>query len=36
MNASAIQISHATVVVAIEFEKFISTFESLLGNMIPL
>ena len=28
--------SHATVVVAIEFEKFISTFESLLGKYDPI
>jgi hypothetical protein len=32
MNTSAVQMSHATVVVTIEFEKFISTFESLLGK----
>jgi hypothetical protein len=32
MNTSAVQMSHATVVVAIEFERFISTFESLLGK----
>jgi hypothetical protein len=35
MNISAVQTSHATVVVAIEFEKFISTFESLLGKYDP-
>jgi hypothetical protein len=32
MNTSAVQMLHATVVVAIEFEKYISTFESLLGK----
>ena len=32
MNTSEVQMSHATVVVAIEFEKFITTFESLLGK----
>ena len=36
MNTSAVQMSHATVVVAIEFEKFISTFESLLGKYDPI
>ena len=36
MNTSAVQVSHATVVVAIEFEKFISTFESLLGKYDPI
>ena len=36
MNTSAFQMSHATVVVAIEFEKFISTFESLLGKYDPI
>ena len=35
MNTSAVQVSHATVVVAIEFEKFICTFESLLGKYDP-
>ena len=35
MNISAVQMSHATVVVAIEFERFISTFESLLGKYDP-
>ena len=36
VNTSSVQISHATVVVAIEFEKFISTFESLLGKYDPI
>jgi hypothetical protein len=36
MNTSAVKVSHATVVVAIEFEKFISTFESLLGKYDPI
>ena len=35
MNTSPVQISHATVVVAVEFEKFIATFESLLGRYDP-
>jgi hypothetical protein len=35
MNTSAVQMLHATVVVAIEFEKYISTFESLLGKYDP-
>jgi hypothetical protein len=35
MNISAVQVSHATVVVAIGFERFISTFESLLGKYDP-
>jgi hypothetical protein len=32
MNTSEVQMSHATVAVAIEFESFITTFESLLGK----
>jgi hypothetical protein len=36
MNISPVQMSHATVVVSIEFEKFISTFESLLGKYDPI
>ena len=36
MNTSAVHVSHATIVVAIEFEKFISTFESLLGKYDPI
>jgi Domain of unknown function DUF302 len=36
MNTSAVQMSHATVVVPIEFEKFVSTFESLLGKYDPI
>lgn len=35
MNTSPVQMSHATVVVAVEFEKFIATFESLLGRYDP-
>jgi hypothetical protein len=36
MNTSVAQMSHATVVVTIEFEKFTSTFESLLGKYDPI
>jgi hypothetical protein len=36
MNISAVQMSHATVVVAIEFEKFIRAFDSLLGKYDPI
>lgn len=35
MNIAAVQISHATAVVAVEFAKFITTFESLLGKYDP-
>jgi hypothetical protein len=35
MNTSPVQMSHATVVVAVEFEKFIATFESFLGRYDP-
>ena len=35
MNTSAVSISHATVVVTVEFEKFIATFEALLGKYDP-
>jgi hypothetical protein len=35
VNISAVQISHATVVVAVEFAKLITTFESLLGKYDP-
>jgi hypothetical protein len=35
MNTSEVQMSHATVVVAIEFEKFITTFEPPLGKYDP-
>jgi hypothetical protein len=36
MNTAAVQMSHTTVVVAVEFEKFIPTFESLLGKYDPI
>jgi hypothetical protein len=35
MNTSTVQILHATVGVALEFAKFITTFESLLGKYDP-
>jgi hypothetical protein len=35
MNTSAVKISHVTVVVAVEFDKFITTLESLLGKYDP-
>jgi Domain of unknown function DUF302 len=34
-STKAVQISHATVVVVVEFAKFITTFESLLGKYDP-
>jgi hypothetical protein len=36
MNTSAFQISHATAALAVEFQTFISTFESLLGKYDPI
>jgi Domain of unknown function DUF302 len=36
MNTSAAQMWHTTVVMPIEFEKFVSTFESLLGKYDPV
>jgi hypothetical protein len=35
MNTSPVQMSHAAVDVAMEFAKFIATFESLLGRYDP-
>src|SRR5580658_8257835 len=36
MNTLTVQMSHVSVLVAIEFEKFIKTFESLLGKYDPI